>query len=110
MQAYKLHPQSTAIIKDIGEYSIFIQKKFPEWINIIAISRKGKKRWYTSKEVIKTSEGTVFYFNKRIDNIFKKGCIYPILALKEFTFYDPYGNPRSFKVDINKFLIYDELK
>ena len=44
------------------------------------------------------------------DDIFKKGCIYPILVLKEFTFYDPYGNPINLKVDINKFVIHDELK
>jgi hypothetical protein len=94
----------TAIVKDVGEYSIFIQKKLPKWADILSISRKGKRKWYTSQEALKTPEGIIFYFDERIDGVFKKGCIYPIRVFIEIKFYDIFKNAMtSVKMDIDNF-------
>lgn len=100
MKKYKSY--RTAIVKDVGEYSIFIQKKLPEWTDILNISRKGKRKWYTSQETLKTPEGIVFYFDERVDDVFKKGCIYPIKVFREVRFFDVSTQAiKSIKMDVD---------
>lgn len=81
--------EQTITIKDIGEYSIFVQKKMPIEIAALGIRRWGSNKWYISIEIVKTEEGTVVYFNTRVDNIFKKGHIYPMIMLDTLG-YDVY--------------------
>ena len=81
--------EQTVKIKDIGEYSIFVQKKMPIGTAAIGIRRKDNREWCISTEIIITEGGTVAYFNIRVDEIFKKGytCQMTTLDSWEYELY-----------------------
>ena len=66
-------------IEDVGEYSVFIKTKVPKWTDHISISEKEILRTrHMSKEVVKTENGIIAYFDEKIDSVFKKGSVYII--------------------------------
>lgn len=73
----KKHSIKTVIVMEVGEYSIVVKKNLQRvegfWI------KTRTSDWFTSKEIIASPECSVVYFNKPVGNVFKKGCIYPVL-------------------------------
>lgn len=59
--------------KEVGDYSIYINENL-DGILQIGILNDGK--WYVSKEILSSSEGSVMYFDKKIIPNIKVGHFY----------------------------------
>lgn len=86
----------TLIVSDISEYSLFIKKDLSKYKFILIWSKKMSGGLQT-KDIISSPSGSILYFDKPINNVFKKGCIYPAftairpdLYLDGLPAYNPY--------------------
>ena len=59
--------------KEVGDYSIYIKENFD---GILQIGILGDGKWYVSKEILSSSEGSVVYFDKKIIPDIKAGHLY----------------------------------
>lgn len=84
--------EATIVLSDVGDYSVFIKGNFPDWVDIVGISRKGGHKWYESKEILKSSEGIVAYFDEEVGKIFKKNCIYPLKLFRKIELFDLFSD------------------
>ena len=77
--------KKTAIpISDISDYSIFIKKNLSD-AKGFSIKTKSSK-WYKAKEILPSPSGSVLYFDEQVGEIFKKGCIYPVVIFSPYVF------------------------
>lgn len=59
--------------KEVGDYSIYIEKNLD---GIFQIGILGDGKWYVSKEILSSSEGSVVYFDRKIIPNIKIGHFY----------------------------------
>lgn len=69
--------KKTAIVMDVGDYSMVINKNL-EGVRDVRIKTR-KSEWYEAENILPTESGTILEFKENIGGIFKKGCIYPIM-------------------------------
>ena len=96
----------TITIEDVGEYSIFIKTEVPEQADLISISEKGVlDNWHMSKEIVKTEDGIIAYFDKKIDSVFKEGSTHIISFFRTLHLKDMFGNAMNINVELDENLI-----
>ncbi len=74
--------ETTVVVSDIGDYSIFIKKYIGDAKGFFIRTKSSK--WYEAKEIIPSPSGSVLYFDEQVGEIFKKGCIYPVIILNSY--------------------------
>lgn len=74
--------KSTVPVFDVGDYSIFIKKNLEDAKGFFI--RTKSSEWYEAKEIITSPSGNILYFNEKVGEIFKKGCIYPVIILNSY--------------------------
>lgn len=58
---------------EVGDYSIYIKENLD---GILQIGILSEEKWYVSKEILSSSEGSVVYFDKKIIPDIKVGHLY----------------------------------
>lgn len=82
--------KTTLITSEVADYFIFVKKDLSD-AKGVRIKTKSMDRWLTAKEIMATSAGSILYFEDKVMDIFKNGCIYPAkIYTKNFgkNFYD----------------------
>ena len=76
--------KSTVPVFDVGDYSIFIKKNLEDAEGFFIRTKSSK--WYEAKEIMPSPSGSVLYFDEQVGEIFKKGCIYPVVIFSPYVF------------------------
>ena len=79
--------KKTVIVKDVGDYSMLINKDLTK-ARGIKIKTKKSKCWFTPIDILSTPSGSVLSFNEKVGDIFKKGCIYPVIIYTPVKYSD----------------------
>jgi len=76
--------KTTLIISEVADYSLFVKKNLSD-VKGVRIKTKSMDKWLTAKEIIATSSGSVLYFEDKVGDIFRDGCIYSAKIYTEYT-------------------------
>lgn len=93
--------KTTLITSEVADYSIFVKRNLSD-VKAVRIKTKSMDKWLTTKEIMATPSGSVLYFEDKVGDIFRNGCIYPAKIYTNFRrnhFLDwPFGKKSFFKV------------
>lgn len=76
--------KTTVSVLDVGDYSIFIKKNLEDAKGLLIKTKSSE--WYEAKEIMSSPSGSVLYFDGQVGEIFKKGCIYPVVVFSPYVF------------------------